>query len=245
MNKKLIILIVLLALAVGTFLFLGKILGHAVKTAVNSFAPQVTGTTVTLGSAMISPLSGSGSLHDFYVGNPEGFSDGKAFSCGKVHVDVKVTSVLGDTIDIEEVLIEAPEFVYETKLTSSNIGRILDNVNSFTGPSEKTASDSPGKKIIIRRFVLEKAVVAVSAGGVTVPVPVPRLEIVDVGTAEGGVYPSEAVAQVLKQVLGSVSKAAVTAIANNPDLLGKDAGGAVRKIGEGVKGLFDKVTPKP
>ncbi|HUG11848.1 MAG TPA: hypothetical protein VMM36_12585 [Opitutaceae bacterium] len=246
MNKKLVILIIIVLLALGTFFFLGSALSTAVTSAVNSIAPQVTGTKVTLGSALISPFNGTGSLNDLYVGNPEGFSDGKAFSCGKAHVNVRIRSVLSDTIVIEEVIIEAPEFVYESKITSSNIGKILDNVNKFVGTSEPAAQTEGGKKIEIKRFVLEGAVVSVSAAGMTMPVPVPKMEITDIGTAKGGVLPAEAAAEVLKRVLASVSQAAVTAIAQDPAKFGRQAEDAVKKIGSGLKGLLDKSEePKP
>lgn len=247
MKKKYIVLIVIAVLLIGSFFFLGTLLGKGVTTAVNTLAPEVTGTKVTLGSAMISPLNGSGSLNELYVGNPEGFSSGKAFSCGKIHVNAKITSVLSDTIVIDEIIIEAPEFVYETKITSSNIGKILDNVNKFVGPSGPAEKDSgPGKKIILKHFVLEKAVVSVSVGGVTLPVPVPRLELNDIGTAKGGVLPAEAAAEVLKHVLASVSKAAVGALTKGTGALGEGAGDAAKKITGGLKGLLDKaVPPKP
>jgi len=243
MKKKYVVLLAVLLLLVGTFFFLGSILSTAVTSAVNTIAPQVTGTKVTLGSALISPFNGTGSLNDLYVGNPQGFSDGKAFSCRKVHVNARIRSVLSDTIVIEEIVIQAPEFVYETKLLSSNIGKILDNVNKFAGSSEPAKDSGPGKKIEIKRFVLEGAVVAVSAGGMTMPVPVPRLELTDIGTAKGGVLPAEAAAEVLKRVLASVSQAAVAAIAKDPAKFGKDAEDAVKKIGSGLKGLLDKDKP--
>ena len=244
MNKKLIILIVVVVLLVGGYFFLGTIIGGAVTTAVNSFAPDVTGTKVTLGGAMISPFNGSGTLKELYVGNPEGFSDGKAFSCAKIHVNAEITSVFGDTLVIDEIVIEGPEFVYETKLTSSNIGKILDNVNKFTGPSApEEKSSGPAKKIIIKHFVLEKAMVAVSAGGVTLPVPVPRLELNDIGVKNGGDTPAQATAEVLQQVLGSVSKSAIAALAKGGGALGKGAEDAAKKITGGLKGLLDKAAP--
>jgi hypothetical protein len=246
MNKKLVILIAIALLALGTFFFLGSVLGTAVTSAVNSIAAQVTGTKVTLGSALISPFNGSGSLHELYVGNPEGCSDGKAFSCGKVHVQAKILSVFSDTIVIDEIAIEAPEFIYETKLTSSNIGKILDNVNKFAGSPAPDEKAGPQKKIILKHFILEKAVVTISAAGASYPVPVPTLELHDIGVAKGGVLPAEAAAEVLKQVLASVSKAAVAAIAKNPGLLGKEAEDTVKKLSSGLKGLLDKKEePKP
>jgi len=244
MNKKLIALLAVVILAIVTYFSLGSILGSAVTTGVNTLAPEVTGTTVTLESAVISPFSGAGTLKNLEVGNPEGFSDAKAFKMAKVHVDAKVLSVLTGTIVVEEVIIQGPKFVYETKLTSSNIGKILDNVNKFAGSSEPPAKDtSPGKKIEIKRFVLEDAVVAVSIGGATIPVPVPRMELTNIGTAKGGVLPSEAAGEIMNRVLAAVSQAAVGAIAKGAGDIGGQAGEAAKKLGGGVKSLFDKVVP--
>lgn len=155
MNKKLIALLAVVVLAAVTYFFLGSILGGAVTTGINTLAPEVTGTTVTLESAMISPFSGAGSLKELHVGNPAGFSSGKAFSMKKVSVNARVLSVFGGTLVVDEIVIQGPEFVYESKITSSNIGKILDNVNKFAGSSETAKTDSsPGKKIEIKRFVL-------------------------------------------------------------------------------------------
>ncbi len=48
-------------------------LGSIIKTATETYGPQITKTEVKLGSADISILSGSGSLDDFLLGNPKGF----------------------------------------------------------------------------------------------------------------------------------------------------------------------------
>src|SRR4051812_23251666 len=117
MKKKLLIIGgVLAALALVAFFTLQFFLGSIVKTAVNNFAPKLTGTKVTLDAAAVSPLSGSGTLSGFFVGNPPGWSSDKAFYLGKVHMDMVPFSVFGDHIVINEIVIDQPEFVYETKI---------------------------------------------------------------------------------------------------------------------------------
>jgi hypothetical protein len=90
---------------VGTF-FLGSI----VRSGVNSFGPKLTQTKVVLAEADISPLTGSGSLRGLAVGNPAGWSEGNAFSLGKVHLDVEPCSIFGDHIDFNEIIIDEPVF---------------------------------------------------------------------------------------------------------------------------------------
>ncbi len=71
-SKLLISVGVLVAIAVVAVVIVSKTLDSAVTKGINKFAPQITGTTVLLESASISPLSGSGSLSGLVIGNPEG-----------------------------------------------------------------------------------------------------------------------------------------------------------------------------
>ncbi len=129
---------VLLALTVGAYLVLAHNLDALVVNGVNTYGPKLTQTKVELASASLSPLSGSGTLTGLTVGNPKGWSDGRAFYLGKVHLDIVPQSVLGDPIVINEMLIDQPEFNYETRILSSNIKDLLKNIEQFTG-----AKDSP------------------------------------------------------------------------------------------------------
>ena len=122
MNKKLLftlgsILGILLVAYIGLSFFLGSV----VKAGVNSFAPKLTQTSVELKGAHISPFTGSGTLTGLTVGNPEGWSESNAVSLGKIHVDVQPFSIFGDHIVINEIIIDQPEFLYETKVIASNI----------------------------------------------------------------------------------------------------------------------------
>jgi len=111
-------LLALLVLALVAYLGLQFLLGSVVKTAVNRMGPKITQTKVELASAKLSPLSGAGTLSGLYVGNPPGWSSEKAFYLGQVHVDMAPFSIFGDHIVLNEVTIDSPEFVYETKLVA-------------------------------------------------------------------------------------------------------------------------------
>ena len=54
-------------------------------------------------------------------------------SLGKVHIDVKPFSIFGDHIVINEIIIDQPEFAYETKIIASNIGDLMKNIEAVTG----------------------------------------------------------------------------------------------------------------
>jgi len=214
--KKLILIILgsLLALtfigAVVATLFLGVI----VTKGFNTFAPKIIGTTVTLDSASISPLSGSGTLNGLFVGNPLGWQSDKAFSFGKVHVSISPTSLLGSHIVFNEVLIDSPAFVYETKAIASNIKDMLNNIEKKIGlfssasPGEAAAAAEGGAfKLAIRNFRLENGTVLHGVGPNAITVPLPSLVLTGIGVSEGGITPNQLVATIMTAVLANITKA--------------------------------------
>lgn len=250
--KKLLIAIVLLVvvLYVGATFFLGRI----VTAGVNSFGPKLTQTKVVIGSATISPLTGSGTLHGLAVGNPKGWSDNDAFRLAKVHVDIAPMSLFGDHIVIEEITVDGPEFLYETKLISSNIKDLLKNIEQFSGGQDAAAEkprtkDGKSIKFEVKRFRLTNGVARLGVGPAALPVPLPPVSLDDLGTAEGGITPDQLVGAVMKNVLASI-------VSGTAEALGKVAGTAgatgvektkeaAKKAGETLKGLFKKDDGKP
>jgi hypothetical protein len=157
MNKKLLITIgsivgILLVAYIGLSFFLGSV----VKTGVNSFVPKLTQTKVELKGAHISPFTGSGSLSGLCIGNPEGWSENNAVSFGKIHVEVQPFSIFGDHIVINEIIIDQPEFLYETKVISSNIKDLLKNIEKFAGSGGEEPETKSGEpiKFVVKKFRL-------------------------------------------------------------------------------------------
>jgi energy-coupling factor transporter transmembrane protein EcfT len=248
MKKLLIVLGSLLALvAIGLFVA-SFFLGSIVTKGVNRFAPGITGTAVTLDSASISPLSGAGTLNQLLVGNPPGWKSDKAFSFGKVHVSVEPRSLLGEHIIVNEVHIEAPEFVYETKIISSNIKEILNNIEKSIGGGTQTPGEQPttkeGKplKFEVKRFRLENAKVTLGVGATALSMPMPPLVLTDLGTKEGGITANQLATKIVANILANITKAVADSalnIGSASGAAGADAASdAAKKAGEGIRKLF-------
>lgn len=235
-------LVVAIALYLGLTLFLGSV----VKAGVNSFGPKLTQTKVELAGAKISPLTGSGTLTGLTVGNPKGWSDGNAFSLGKVHVDVEPMSILGDHIVINEISIDAPVFNYETKIVASNIKDLLKNIEAFTGSGGKEPETKSGQpiKFVVKKFRLTNAQAALGVGPAALPVPLPPVSLDNLGVSKGGITPDELATEIMSNVLGSI----VTGTAKALTQVGGTAGAAslektkeaAKQAGDAIKGLFKK-----
>lgn len=214
--KKLILIILgcLLALTVIGAVVATFFLGAIVTKGFNTFASKIIGTTVTLESVSISPLSGSGTLNGLFVGNPLGWQSDKAFSFGKVHVSVAPTSLLGGHIVLNEVLIDSPAFVYETKAVASNIKEMLNNIERKIGifssisPGEPTAAVEGGAfRLAIRNLRLENGTVVHGVGPNAITVPLPPMVLTDIGVREGGITPNQLVATIMTAVLANITQA--------------------------------------
>jgi hypothetical protein len=247
MKKALLVLglgglMVVIAVYIGAAYFLGSI----VKAGVNSLGPKLTQTKVELQGAQISPLTGSGTLSGLSVGNPRGWSEGNAFTLGKVHVDVEPLSVLGDHIVINEISIDAPVFNYETKIISSNIKDLLKNIEQFSGGGGQAPATKEGKpiKFVVKKFRLTNAQATVGMGPTALPVPLPPVSLDNLGVDKGGITANELATEIMANVLGSIVNGTAGALTQ----VGGTAGAtslektkeAAKQAGEALKGLFRK-----
>ncbi|MDR1280046.1 MAG: hypothetical protein LBK99_04415 [Opitutaceae bacterium] len=228
MLKKLLVLLCLVAalVVVGLVVF-GMYLGPIIKKGVNTAGPRLTGTRVELESAKVSPLAGGASLRGLFVGNPEGWKSDKAFYLGEIRIKLSPASLLGDVVNIEEIYIDRPEFVYEKSLTGSNIKDLLAQIEKNTGgkspaeaPTPTPSGPGPGpgagpaRKFIVKSFRLRNARVTLAFGERGAEVSLPAVSLHDLGVKEGGITSDQLASAVLKKVLADVTAAAVDGLAN-------------------------------
>ena len=143
----------------GVAVVIGINLDKIVKTAVETVAPKIAQTTVTLDSVSLSLLTGSASLNGLVVGNPSGYKSPFAISVGKAAVSVSPGSLLSDKIVVKSIEVRAPEITFEgNPFGANNLNQILANVNSAAGTNAPaaqttTASGKPAKKLEVDDFL--------------------------------------------------------------------------------------------
>lgn len=242
MKKLLVIGGIVIALGVIGAIATSFFLGNIVTAGVNKFAPQITQTKVVLSGASISPLSGTGTLDGLVVGNPAGWSENNLCSLGKIHLNLQPFSILGDHIVINEIVIDAPEFNYETKLVASNVNDLLKNIEKSLGG--KDAAGQPvtkeGKpiKFAVKKFSLTNGKVRLGVAGTAMSLPMPDITLTDLGTNEGGITPDQLVFAVMKSVTSSVVAATAKAAGDIAKTGGAGAAETVKQVGGAIKGLF-------
>ena len=253
------VLIIILIIAVfAIILNLGKI----VKTGINTVVPQVTKCEAHVDDVNFNVFGGKFEIKNLVIKNPEGYKTDQAFSLGHIFVNVKMGSLLSDVIEIDQVLIDAPEITYEVGLGNSNLNTILENVNSALPSSdedkkeEKKEEKEGGKKVVINLVKVTNGKIGVSAkiaGGMEAPIVLPDIEIKDLGKKEGGISMVQAAAITLKTTLLSIfdvlkssgkllldgAKAIGEGIVDGVKSLGDGAKDSIKSLGDGAKSLGD------
>ena len=96
----------------------------------------------TLGSADISPFSGSGKLSKLFVGNPQGYSTPFAMKMDSIKVGVQLGSVTKDIIVVNEINIQSPEITFDGGLSGNNLSKLQENLNSSSAASTSAPSNT-------------------------------------------------------------------------------------------------------
>jgi uncharacterized protein involved in outer membrane biogenesis len=250
MKRLILVAVIVLVLIVGGLVFLYLSLNRVIRSAVETYGPQVTKSEVKLGSVNVSPFSGQASLANLVVGNPQGFKTPSAFKLGAMSMSLDVRSLLSDTVAIREIVVRAPEITYELGPGGNNLTALQKNVEAYAGAGAKSGSGTQahgaGKKVTIDRLRVEKSKLNVSAGvplqAQTATVDLPDIELKDIGKKGQGVSMVTGVEMVLEEVSRSATKAAANIdVKGLAEKAGKEAGKeATGAAGKALKGVFGK-----
>ena len=238
-----IIVVILIIALFAIILNLGKI----VKTGINTVVPQVTKCEAHVDDVNFNVFGGKFEIKNLVIKNPEGYKTDHAFALGHIFVNVKMGSLMSDVIEIDQVLIDAPEITYEVGLGNSNLNTILENVNSSLPSSdeekkeEKEEKKEGGKKVVVNLVKVTNGKIGVSAkiaGGMEAPIVLPDIEIKDLGKKEGGISMVQAAAITLKTTLLSifdVLKSSGKLLLDGAKAIGEGIVDGVKSLGDGAK----------
>ena len=248
----LIVLLVLVALGIHFFL------DSAVKQGVETIGTKMAKVDVKLDGVHLSILSGSGKIKGLVIGNPEPYKTSNSISVGTAALELKPGSLLADKLVIKSINVEAPEITFEGGLSGNNLSKILANLNESTsGPGgTNVANATPkeqkkaNKKLEVDDFKITGAKLTANItdlGGKSVSLTLPTIELTDLGTGPDGITAAE----LTKKVISAIEKESLKAVSSNvgnlgkaaenlTKSLGKDSGGAVSNVTQGIGNLFKK-----
>jgi len=254
MKKFFIVLSVLVVLIIGGVLAIVANLNTIIEKAVNTYGPQLTNTSVTLGKADISLLSGHIGIQNFVLSNPQGFTKNHAIKIDSAKVDFDPKSLLEDTILIKDISINAPDILYEWSHKGNNIDTIINNIkknvqddsSKAAQPTKSTnaaSSQTTSKKVIIDCVSINSAKTELNIPLIqqALSVTLPDIKIHSIGREGQEVEIATAAIKILDTISKELLKTSGYEVKDN---LQKSTKENVQNIGNAlrgaIKGLFNK-----
>lgn len=209
MKKLLVVLLIVLIVISGLFVFLKDNLDEIVREIIVTSISEATQTNVSLAQVKLNLKEGVGVLNNYQQGNPEGFQTKYAFRFDQAELDIDVGSILDDVVIIERVFINHANILYEFNDGKTNFVELKknldknlkkknsDNENKPIGEQDKISSQSKtqqSKKIIIRSFEMINTEVEAAmpfASSQTLSVQLPNIKLNNIGAKENGLLADE------------------------------------------------------
>ena len=224
------VIIVLLVFSL-TFEFFGN---KAIKVAIEKAGSETLNVAVTLDGITLSPLAGSVKLNNLVVANPEGYANLTLLELGTAEVDLQTTSLLSDTVNIQEIKLDGMVFTIEQKGLTNNLKEILDSLPKKEEapkeePVEKPEKKEGGKKLHIDTLEITNVTVRAKLLPIpgkkdTVSFPLPPIKITDIGGKDK--EPVD-LAGLVKIVLDAISKSVAE---HGTDFLPDDITGSIKEV---------------
>jgi len=183
-------------------------LSGIVKAGVEKGGTMVLKVDTTLDKASVSLLAGSVGLDGLRLGSPEGFSAEHMFSLDHASTDVALPSLRASKIQIEEVVVDGADITLEFSKFKSNYGKLLKQLES--DKKEEKKADEPLDAASKKRFQVDRIVFKnskIHIAGIPAikqgTVPLPSVEIKNLGTGEDGITTREMVYKIMSALLKS------------------------------------------
>ncbi|MGZ8429201.1 MAG: DUF748 domain-containing protein [Candidatus Deferrimicrobiaceae bacterium] len=221
-SKVLIAMGIVAVIVAGGVFFLYPNYDRIVAAAIEKYGSEATGTKVAVSSVRIKRNAGEGSIRNLSIGNPLGFSTPSSVHLETITVAVDTGSVTKNRLVIDRVMISAPRITYEINESGqTNIEAIRSKVEMAEDEAEHEGSsrnrrkikDGGNTRIIMKSLIIENGEVTIQAAtlpGKTLSVPLPRIELRNIG-GKRGAYPGAIATQVLGPLVNQVIQAATRA----------------------------------
>ncbi len=230
---------------------------------------------VSFSRLSLEPLKGMLDIDGLRISNPPGFTKRDLVNIEEFRIDLDPDTLQADTLLIEDILITKPRIRYERQIMSDNIKALQKEIeqavtrrDEYTGEDtdkqDVAAEASPdaedeGQKVIIEHVLISSGMVQAKLSALpSIPVPLPNIELTDIGKEEGGASVEDASTKVFDTFYDSMIGAVGGATGFGGDLLkgagslvGDVAGGvtsgvgtAAEKTGAAVKGTVESLKKK-
>ncbi|MEE9369370.1 MAG: hypothetical protein V3V05_11000 [Pontiella sp.] len=179
---------------------------------------------ITFDQLSLEPLKGLLYINNMQIANPRGFANKHLVKIEQFRIDLDPDTLQSDILVIEDILIDNPRVSYERKIMTDNIKTLQDEIEKAamrrgeitakeeTPKPEAAEDDAGGQKVVIEHLLVQNGIVRAKISALpTAPIPLPDIEMTDLGKEEGGTSLGDAGSRLYTAfydaIIGSVSSA--------------------------------------
>jgi len=233
MKKVMIVLGIIAVFIIGGVVLLVTNLDKLVATAIETAGTRAVGSEVSVGSVELDLLSGSASIFDFSIANPNGYSDGNMASFSELSVRLDVQNMDANNVHITSVVARDPYVRYESINGTSNFDTVSARFDDGSGGGQASSGGGAQPFIRIDSVVIENIRGSLQSDRLPAAVEV-TLGDIQLSNLEG--YPDELASQVLEPVLSQLGRRAAQALL--------EAGAEILSNTEGLRDRLDDVSER-
>ena len=223
-------------------------LGPIIISNSEKFGPKILGTPVKIETAKFNLLTGTCRFSGVVIGPPDGFKQ-NVFELGDLQIKIDILSIFSDTVVVKHILVDAPKATYELSGIRSNTGAIQkhldDNVNRALA-KEQEHEQNEGQKVVVEKFSFKNGNVKIASAtlGGGIPLPLPHIELTDIGKKSAGVTGLELTREIFASVGAGIElivegvTAVGGAVVGGAEAVGGAVVEGVKSIGSGIGNLF-------
>lgn len=157
-----VVVIALLALILIVAVLINFFGDAALKAGVETGASKALKVKVSVNKISLGILAGKLDINNLVVDNPEGYANPTFLQLGNGLVQLNTSSLLSNTIEIDQIKLDNISVTIEQKGLTSNLKEILNNLPKTEAGKEKPAEEKSGKKLLIKKLDLEGIKVTVN-----------------------------------------------------------------------------------
>jgi len=231
MKRGLKFILIPVAVLVLIAIILTYTIDSIVRSTIEARGSEILQTELSINNVDISLFGGTGSIDGLTIANPDEFEGGEALTISSIQMSLDLSTILSDTVVVNQLTIREMDVNYRLKATDSNLGKLLDNLERYSADTEDDAESS----MIIELFVMEESTVSIDTQFEelqTISVTLPYIEREGIGRG-GDQSVSQVVQSVLEIIITRVSDIAFDAV--------KDEGAEkiLDRAGDAIKDLFN------
>ena len=205
--------------------------GFLIRMGIRLAAPRLLGVPVSVEHVTFKPFQGHATITELTIGNPEGFSTNDLLRVKHLQVDLATRSLFSRTIRVHQILVASPCIHYEWIGRRSNIGMLVDRLESAPDEEDDTP-DPPPKSVIIEELRISAPVFRIQSRSIgRTPLTLTPGDIVL--TNLGG--PDQSTAQIIARILNAIATTAINAGGSASQALDdgvRTAAGGITQVGK-------------